>query len=151
MAASLHAATSIPSLRVTRIVEASRPRVFAAWTKAEEMKHWMAPGELRVANAESDLRVGGTYLIHMRSPQGDDFTVSGVYREVQAPDRVVYTWHWAHDHRTPDMIVTVEFFDRGNRTEIVLTHEGFPNMESRARHEHGWMGCLANLVEAVHA
>ena len=142
--------TVAPPLRLSRVVDAPRPRVFAAWTKAEEMKRWMAPGDMRVALATSDLRAGGAYQIHMQSPKGLAYRVSGVYREVKPPERIVYTWRWEHERDSPEMLVTVEFRDRGDRTEIVLTHEGFPNEESRARHEHGWVGCLANLMPALH-
>lgn len=45
-----------------------------------------------------------------------------------------------------DSVVTVEFHDGGKETEVVLRHEGLTDADSRARHEHGWKGCLDNLV-----
>ena len=137
------------SLRVSRTFDAPRARVFRAWTDAEEVKRWMGPGTTNVRGTEMDLRVGGRYRIHMRSAEGQDFHVSGVYREVSPPERVVYTWQWAHEPDVAPMLVTVEFHERGNRTEVVLTHEGLPSEASLKGHEHGWHGCLDKLPLAL--
>ena len=72
--------------------EEERARVFRAWTNAEEVTRWMGPGPTTVQHAELDLRVGGAYHIHMRSAEGRDFHVSGLYREVSPPERIVQTF-----------------------------------------------------------
>ncbi len=41
--------------------------------------------------------------------------------------------------------MTVEFNDLGGSTEVVLTHERFPNVEAKTGHEEGWTGCLNRL------
>jgi len=48
-----------------------------------------------------------------------------------------------------ETLVTVEFLDRGGRTDVVLIHERFPNEAVRDRHESGWAGCLAKLATVV--
>src|SRR3954467_14261328 len=87
-----------PVLEVRRLIRAPRQRVFDAWTKAEELKAWHAPGPLTVSLAEIDLRVGGAYRIHMQAPDGSEHRASGVYREIDPPRKVVYTWGWDGDH-----------------------------------------------------
>ena len=135
------------TLEIRRLIPAARERVFDAWTQAKELDRWSAPSPM-TARAEVDLRVGGRYRIVMRDPDGVERSVGGVYRVVERPSKVVYTWKWEETPRA-ESIVTVEFHDRGKETEVVLRHEGLPDADSRARHEHGWKGCLDNLVELV--
>jgi uncharacterized protein YndB with AHSA1/START domain len=68
--------------------------------------------------------------------------VSGVYREVDPPRKVVYTWGWDGDHPVKDSLVTLEFIARGNSTEVVLRHDGIVDDKERTNHEHGWTAIL---------
>jgi uncharacterized protein YndB with AHSA1/START domain len=58
------------TLRLRRTFAAPRQRVFQAWTTPQEMKRWTGPGEYTTPLAEVDLRPGGRYRIHMRTPDG---------------------------------------------------------------------------------
>lgn len=73
----------------------------------------------------------------------------GTYREVDPPKRLAYTWRWESDPDSPDTLVTVEFRDRGGSTDVVLTHELFPNEEARRQHDQGWTACLEKLAQLV--
>jgi uncharacterized protein YndB with AHSA1/START domain len=137
------------TLEVRRTFAAPQERVFNAWTRSEELRKWFAPGPLTTAVAESDLRVGGRYRITMRGPDGKEHTVTGVYRTIEPPKRLVYTWRWEDKPSAGESTVTVEFNDRGRSTEVVLRHEGLPNEKEVADHEHGWNGCLEKLEKAV--
>ena len=132
------------TLEIRRLIPAARERVFDAWTQAKELDRWSAPSPM-TARAEVDLRVGGRYRIVMRDPEGVDRSVGGVYRVVERPSKLVYTWKW-EESAMAESIVTVEFHDRGKETEVILRHDGLTDADSRARHEHGWKGCLDNLV-----
>jgi len=141
---------STVTLRLRRTFQASRERVFRAWTTPEEMKQWKAPGAMITPVAEVDLRPGGTYRIHMQAPDGTLHRLVGVYRVVEPPSRLVYTWRWEDDRDNPhEMLVTVEFLDRGTATEVVLTHDLFPTEEARNRHEAGWSACFDKLARVV--
>jgi uncharacterized protein YndB with AHSA1/START domain len=141
--------TKLEAIEIHRTIKAPLRRVFDAWTRPEEMKQWAAPGPLAVPVAEVDLRVGGRYRMTMRGPDGAEHRVVGVYREVDPPRRLVYTWSWETDPTVTDTVVTVEFHDRGGSTEVVLRHEGFPTVEKRDRHDSGWNGCLDKLQTLV--
>lgn len=134
-----------PALEVRRTIRAPRQRVFDAWTKTEELKAWHAPGPLTVSLAEIDLRPGGKYRIHMREPDGKEHRASGVYLEVDPPKKVVYSWGWDGDHPVKDSTVTIEFFERGDSTEVVLTHEGITHDGQRIDHEKGWLSIMDKL------
>ena len=65
---------------------------------------------------------------------------------------------WQHDTDQGDAdftpsetLVTVEFRDLGGRTEVVLTHEFFPDINMRDQHSEGWAGCLEQLATFVEA
>jgi len=137
-------AATIPCLEVRRTIRAPRQRVFDAWTKAEELKAWHAPGPAVVTFAEIDLREGGGYRIHMRGPDGTEYRVSGVYRVVDSPKKLVYTWGWDGDHPVKDSVVTLEFHERGNATEVVLRH-AIAHDKERTGHEEGWTAIMDKL------
>ena len=148
MATTTKAAHSADTtLEIRRLIAAPRERVFDAWTQAKELDRWSAPSPM-TPKAEVDLRVGGRYRIVMRDPNGVERSVGGVYRVIERPSKLVYTWKW-EESPMPDSIITIEFHDRGQQTEVLLRHEGLTDVESRARHEHGWNGCFDNLVGFV--
>jgi uncharacterized protein YndB with AHSA1/START domain len=66
----------------------------------------------------------------MQPPEGDVMYVTGAFREVQPPRRLVYTWAWEpYEDREP--LVTVEFRDLTERqTEVVLQHEWFGDADT---------------------
>ena len=143
-------AKSQTTLRLTRTFTAPREKVFRAWTDPEEVKRWFNPPGYETPSAEIDLRVGGKYRVGMRKlPDGEVFYLSGTYREVRPPERLVYTWRWEAEPELGDTLVTVEFHDRGGSTNIVLTHDLFPTEKARQEHEKGWSGGLDNLAKIV--
>ena len=151
------------TLQVRRTFAAPRERVFRAWTDAEDLKKWWGAGEQFSAPiAEVDLRVGGSYRLAMKSPDSPmAFVCTGTYRQVSPPAKLVFTWAW--EAPPPDAppeaveqgkamasigetLVTVEFHDRGSSTEVVLTHERFPDENMRDEHKQGWNGCFTQLA-----
>ena len=114
------------------------------------MKHWWGPEGYATPTAEVDLRVGGRYRLGMRKlPDGEIFYLAGTYREVRHPEKLVYTWRWEAEPEMGETLVTVEFHDVGKETEVVLTHEYFPNQKVRDDHNKGWNSCLDRLAKAV--
>lgn len=140
-------------LVIRRKLAAPRARVYAAWTQPEQMKKWAGPGEVNASEVEADVRTGGAYRIAMLLPDGDHYIVRGLYREVRPPELLSYTWKWEEDspEQEVETLVTVEFHDLGNETEVVLTHEQLASQESRDNHERGWNGALDKLEKLVAA
>jgi uncharacterized protein YndB with AHSA1/START domain len=85
----------------------------------------------------------------MRSPDGGEVRLVGVYREVDPPKKLAYTWLWETSPEMGETLVTVEFLERGGATEVMLKHELFPADEARDKHEHGWSGSLDKLAEIL--
>jgi len=133
------------TLRITRTFAAPRERVFQAWTDPAALKEWWAPPGYATPAAEVDLRVGGRYRIGMKEePDGPLFYLTGVFREVRPPEKLVYTWRWENEQS--ETLVTIEFRDRGAATEVALLHEVFQTGQERDAHEKGWTGALDKLV-----
>ena len=136
---------TVAALRMARTINADRQAVWDAWTKPELMKQWSCPAPGGLKGASVDLRVGGAFEMHMEV-EGEKYTAFGVYREVDEPSRLVYTWDWREDsHAVGETVVTVEFREVEGGTEVVLVHEGFPAAEARSGHEEGWGACLMHL------
>lgn len=144
------------TLVVRRVLNAPQELAFEAWTSAEHVKHWMRPEpEMTIPFAFMDLRVGGRFRIQMRNEEGEYFTAVGEFRVVDAPRRIVYTWDWEKDGSGEEFgeaegnttLLTVEFIERGEKTEFVLTHTRFATVESRDNHARGWERIAASLGE----
>jgi uncharacterized protein YndB with AHSA1/START domain len=148
------------TLQVKRTFPASRERVFEAWMDPEQLRQWLAPPEGSSPSAEVDARVGGEFRISMKSPGmwlfahlPGRFTelvhMVGRYQEISPPERLVFTMGWedfpfVHMDREAST-VTVEFHERGDETEVILTHERQPSRRIRAFHRYGWSGSLRKL------
>ena len=143
-------------LQLTRVFDAPRELVFKAWTEANQFRQWFGAAACDGASLQGvkvDARVGGKYRLQVRRPDGEYFTTAGTYREVNPPERLVFTWAFEKDGsgdefgevEPPEMLVTVELKALGQRTELTLTHEKFASVESRDRHEQGWTRCLESL------
>ncbi len=133
------------TLRIVRWLPATPEAVFAAWTDADSFQTWMCPDPVQWTTAELDVRVGGCFRLVMHYGDGEGEMVhSGVYREVQPPERLVFTWVSTITHHQTTL-VTVELRPRDAGTELILTHEGFPDAEAANRHDDGWHTIVAKL------
>jgi len=75
---------------IAREFDAPRDLVWKAFTEPERMKQWWGPKGLTVAAAKMDLRPGGSYHYGMRTPNGQTMWGKFVYREIAAPERLVF-------------------------------------------------------------
>jgi uncharacterized protein YndB with AHSA1/START domain len=150
-------------LTITRIFDAPRENVWKAWTAPEEVKKWWGPKNFTAPVSKIDLRVGGKYLSCMRGPDGKDYWSTGVYREIVPMERIVVTDSFAdekgnvvpasHYGMTGDfpleLLVTVTFEEMGNKTKMVLRHEGIPEGMMRELTETGWSESFDKLAEHI--
>ena len=133
-------------LHLRRTFAAPRDKVFGALTRPEEIRRWFGPTEgYSAPSVEVDLRPWGAYGIVLKSPEGKFHRLSGIYREVRPPDRLVYTWRWEGEGDIGESLVTLDLRDAAGGTELSITQEPFPTRKSRDDHEGGWNGSLARL------
>lgn len=139
-----------PELVITRVFDAPRGLVFDAWTKPEHLERWQgAPRGFTVTAHKVEMRPGGAYRICMRSPEGVDHWLQGVYREIVRPERLVFTHAWLDAEGKPgkETLVTITFTERGGKTELTLHQTGFKSVESRDGHKEGWTSTFDRLAE----
>ena len=137
-------------LRISRSFAAPREQVFRALTEPDQLVKWWGPRGFTVPECALAVRPGGAWRTVMRSPEGRDHIVSGVYREVVPPARLVFTWAWEGEGgRGHETLVTIELHEQGDRTELTLRQETFESESARDQHAHGWASCLDCLEEAL--
>jgi uncharacterized protein YndB with AHSA1/START domain len=132
-------------LTISKLIPASAERLFEAWTEPEQLKQWWGPESVTCIEAEVDLRVGGRYRIGNQFPNGKLVWISGTFRMIDRPRKLVYTWQIAPD--APEELVTVIFrTTKPGECEVTVMHERIPDRSTRGTHEVGWVGCLAKLA-----
>ncbi|HMG12762.1 MAG TPA: SRPBCC domain-containing protein [Gemmatimonadaceae bacterium] len=125
------------TLFIKRTFDAPRDLVWQAWSDAEQAKQWWGPEGFTAPIVELDERPGGKWRALMRSPDGKDMWQHGVYREIVPPEFTSYTFVWDEqpDH---EMLVTVRFAERGDKTEMTFKQGIFNSAEERDSHKEGW-------------
>jgi uncharacterized protein YndB with AHSA1/START domain len=145
---------------ITRVLDAPRDRVWKAWTEPERLTQWWGPTGFTAPAARTDPRVGGTYLWGMRSPEGQEFYTTGVFREVVENERFVATEQFADadgrvvpasQHGLPGdwpeaTVLAVTLEDRNGRTAMTVQEEGVP-AEMAALSELGMRQTLDKLAD----
>jgi uncharacterized protein YndB with AHSA1/START domain len=140
----MNASLSSAAVVVRRTIAAKPEILFDAWLDPESLAAWMRPGNTPKTVATVDARVGGRYEIVMHLESGRIVPHTGVYRTIDRPRRLAFTWLSPHTD-TRDTLVTVDFVTRGANTEVIVTHEQLPENE-RDSHDNGWTSALEKLA-----
>jgi uncharacterized protein YndB with AHSA1/START domain len=116
-------AMTMPSDRelvFTRVFNAPRQRVFDAWTKPEHLVRWYGCHSSSLVVCEVDLRVGGSYCFVARMADGTEHALSGVYRDIAPPERLVFTQRF-NDDPDKEALVALLFEERHGKTTMTMT------------------------------
>lgn len=135
-------------LKLVRRFSAKPEQVFRAFADPKRLVKWWGPKGYTVPLCEMDVRPGGRWLTTMRDPEGGDHTVSGVYREIDSPNRLVFTWAW-HENgkRGHETLVEIVLKPHGSGTELTLTQGSFETAEGSRLHGQGWSSSFDCLAE----
>ncbi len=148
----------VATLKVSRLIKAPRERVFAVWTDPKQLGYWFGPETVKIVSASMDVRVGGEYRVKVQGTNCDGSApatpdqmkeLTGTYREIKRPERLVYTWAWEPREEFGESVVTVDFLDKEGFTEVQVKHDLLPDDEQREKHGYGWNVCLERLAAAV--
>lgn len=148
---------------ITRTFDAPRERIWQAWTNPERLMRWWGPKGFTAPACTIDLRVGGRYLYCLRSPEGQDFWSTGVYREIVEPERLVCSDSFAdaagnvvpatHYGMSPDfpleLQVTVTLEEADGTTRMTLRHVGIPPGTMSEMCEAGWSESFDKLADSL--
>jgi uncharacterized protein YndB with AHSA1/START domain len=127
--------------------------VFKAWTDPSHAKRWWGPRDYPVTHLEMDVRPGGPWRGCLRSREsGKELWQGGVFREVVAPDRVVFTFAWDEaGERGLETLVTVTFAEQDGKTRMTFRQAPFQSVAERDGHQGGWTSSFDRLDEHVNA
>lgn len=107
---------------MTRVFEAPRELVFKAWSEPELIKKWMyGPDEWKLEVCETDFRVGGRIRWEWHGANGGVMGLTGSYREIDPPNRIVHTEVFDEDWTGGETLVTVEFEEQDGKTTAAMT------------------------------
>jgi uncharacterized protein YndB with AHSA1/START domain len=133
------------TLVLTRHFNAPPARVFDAWMNHDEFQSWIGVEGVRCEVPEFDARVGGRYAIDLRLSTGEIAPVTGEFREIDAPRRIVFTWGWNGDPKRQSLI-TITFAPRDGGTDMTLKQQGLGSAENRDGHGRGWNSTFNKLA-----
>ena len=138
-------------LVMRRTFDAPRELVFRAWTESQLLAQWSCPRGFTFTEQRGELRVGGAFFARMRSPEGTEHRLRGVYREIVPPERLAFTHCWVDESGAPgpETLVTVSLTERDGRTEMLFRQGFFTSVEARDGHEHGWSSSFERLTELL--
>ena len=107
-------------IRIERIFDAPRDRVFAVYTDPELIPEWYGPRTRPRSSTRWTSRPGGSWRFIMRDSDGNESGFRGTYREITAPERIVQTFEWEGmpGHVS---VETATFEDLGDRTKVTTT------------------------------
>ena len=153
MVASINAAVEAARLElvITRTFDAPARVVFEAWTKPDHLACWWGPEGFTMPSCAMDVRPGGAFRFCMRGPDGTDHWLRGVYREIVAPERLVFTWAWEDAQGKPghETLLKVDFVALGTKTKVILHQGVFESANARDEHRSGWGSSLDRFAEYV--
>lgn len=110
-------------IAMTRVFTAPRHLVFDALTKPELVKRWLlGPPGWSMPVCEIDLRVGGKYrYVWRRDSDGTDMGMGGVYREIVAPERIVFSEKFDQSWYSGEAVGTTRLEEQNGKTTLTQT------------------------------
>lgn len=153
------ATQSEPQVEITRVFDAPRELVFRAWSDREHLLNWYAPNGCEIQIATLEFRPGGRFHTCIRNPAFGECWVVGVYLEIIAPERIVYTMASAdaagnlvepadvgHDNAWPrETTVTVTLTESEGKTKLTLHQTVSEALAKRTGAHPSWIQMLDRL------
>ncbi|GAA3140571.1 SRPBCC family protein [Nonomuraea roseoviolacea] len=142
---------------IVRLLDAPRDLVFRAWTEPGHLTHWFGPRALTtpLSMISTDVRPGGAWGLSVVDGEGNAYPLSGSYREIVPPERLVFTTgDPANGEGALASVVTLTLADLDGKTEMRFHQAGVNTDEAHAEaSKAGWVEFFDRLAEhlAAHA
>lgn len=132
----------------TRVFNAPRDLVFAAFSDPKHLAQWWGPVGFTTTTHSFDFWPGGVWRFVMHGPDGRDYQNRVAYDEIVRPERIVYHHGGGDDVEPVQFTTTVTFQDLGNAQTRIVWHGRFPTEQERARVIRDY-GADKGLVETL--
>jgi uncharacterized protein YndB with AHSA1/START domain len=150
-------------LVVTRVFDAPIELVWKAWTDPKHLMRWWGPNDFTSPTCEMDFREGGTSLVCMRSPEGQDLYNTWTYRKIVPMQLIEFIPDWADKdgYRVDpvkmglppdiprDVRHVVTFKAVGNKTEMIVTEFGYTSDQMFDLSLAGLNQCLDKMAASL--
>ncbi|MBB3974164.1 SRPBCC family protein [Hansschlegelia beijingensis] len=142
-----------PPVVLTRVLPSSCEEAFRAWTEPDLIRRWLAPGPNVVERSETDLRVGGAFMLETRAPNGARHLITGRYREIVPGRRLVQSWVYEGPLDLlpgveTELCVELKPLD-GAGCELTLTHRRLARPDVREAYRGDWPTCFDKLQNVL--
>jgi uncharacterized protein YndB with AHSA1/START domain len=142
---------------IERTFDAPRELVFRMWTDPKHMAQWWGPHHFTNPVCELDARAGGKINIVMRAPDGAEYPMTGTFKEIRPPEKLVFIAYAQDAEGKPalEAFTSVTFEDVGGKTRMTLFAHGIgkalPALNMLAGMQAGWTQSIERLTALVAA
>ena len=136
------------ALELSRVFDAPPILVFKAFTKPEHLVRWWGPKDFSTTVEKLEFHEGGSYRFTIHGPNDRHHRMSGVFREIVEPKKIVFTFAWVDEKGEPgdETLITVTLEAEGNGTRLIFRQEPFDDAKNRDSHAEGWGEVLDKLA-----
>lgn len=134
---------------VRRQLNAAPGVVFGTFADPLLVSRWLKPSvDVRLDVLAFDFRAGGAYRLAYHVPGGQVMHVNGVFRAIDPPSRLVFSWNIEppDEHAGIQSEVRVSITPHGAGCELHIRHINLSRPGASERHAEGWKGALDNLA-----
>lgn len=137
------------TVRLERLIPSPPDLLFSLFTDPEQVVLWWAPDGYHAVVHTFDVEKNGAWCIGLRGEDsGNEIRASGVFRIVEPPHHLVFSWAWedARGGRGHETEVDVRFERVPGGTRLLLTHASFESQDARNNHDAGWQASLGRIA-----
>lgn len=133
-------------ITLTRNIQASPAALFDAFADSDKMSEWFYQEGQWSAQVANQFLESGEYMCMLFREDGQSQVIQGIYREIVADQRIIFSWD---SDRVQGSMVVIEFRESDNGTELNMLQEGLANAELQTFHQSMWEELLTHLAEYV--
>lgn len=148
---------------ITKVFNATRDRVFKAWTDPELLKQWFAPEGCTIFYTEIDIRVGGRYHSCIDNPAFGKCWCIGEYKEIIVPEKIVFTMINADEDGNPiapsaigmdkdwpgETLVSITLTENDGKTTLTLRQNVSETLARKTGAYPSWLQMLSHINDVL--
>lgn len=141
-------------LHLSRLLDAPRHAIWRCWTESDLLTQWFCPLPWKVSKAVMDVRSGGSSLIVMSGPNGEEMPNTGVYLDVVPNEKIVFTDAFTQawePSRKAFMVGTITMADEAGKTRYTATVRHWSVEDCKAHEAMGFHAGWGKATEQLEA
>jgi uncharacterized protein YndB with AHSA1/START domain len=137
------------SVRISWSFSQPPTKLWQAWTDPSIAKLWFGSDPNgKVLDAKFDVQVNGAFSVTFANSDGSEFTCLGIYKEIDPPNRLVFTWGWAEQPEV-DELVTLQFRPVEGGTSMLFEQSNIDPKTGLHNYDVGWRRTFQKLEKAL--